>query len=90
MASKALVDYIDATVRLSIDARNTQLLRLLDTCIDDIRCDSVTATKTETDTFVYTMQLRDAVRVAVRAAAFDDQALATLVAVAACECLVLT
>ena len=90
MASKALVDYIDATVRLSIDARNTHMLRLLDACIDDIRCDSVAATKTETDTFVYTMQLRDAVRVAVRAASFDDQALATLVAVAACECLVLT
>ena len=87
MAAKALVDYIDATVRLSIDARNTNMLRLLDTCIDDIRCGSVTATKTEADTFVYTMQLRDAVRVAVRAAAFDDQALAMLVALAVCECL---
>ena len=70
MPAKALVDYIDVTVRLSIDARNTNMLRLLDACIDDLRCRSVTATKTETDTFIYSMQLRDAVRVAVRAAAF--------------------
>ncbi len=87
MPAKALVDYIDVTVRLSIDARNTNMLRLLDACIDDLRCRSVTATKTETDTFIYSMQLRDAVRVAVRAAAFEDQTLATLVALAACESL---
>ena len=87
MAAKPFVDYIDATVRLSIDARNTDMLRLLDACIDDVRCSSVAATKTDTDTFIYTMQLRDAVRLAVRASAFEDRRLATLVALAACECL---
>ena len=87
MAAKPFVDYIDATVRLSIDARNIDMLRLLDACIDDVRCDSVTAIKTDADTFIYTMQLRDAVRLAVRASAFEDRALATLVALAACECL---
>lgn len=87
MAAKPLVDHIDATVRLSIDSRNTDMLRLLDTCIDDVRCASVAATKTDADSFVYTMQLRDAVRIAVRASTFEDRALATLVALAACECL---